>query len=76
VESVVTQFILDPPQDENAASHADGQPGNIDCGEGLVADDVPYGDLEVVLKHGWLNLVFLARQEVTNSMPKSKGVDI
>jgi len=48
MEFVVTQLILHPQQNENAAGHANGQPCNIDCGKGLVPDYVSESDLEIV----------------------------
>src|SRR5450631_1234449 len=48
MELIITQFIPDPEQDENAASHADGQSGNIDQGKGLMPDDIPDGNFQVI----------------------------
>ena len=51
MEFVVTQLILHPQQNEHGAGHANGQPGNIDCGKGFVPSDVSEGDREIRFKH-------------------------
>ena len=48
MEFVVAELILNPQQNENAAGHADGQPGDIDRSKSLMPDDVPESDLEII----------------------------
>ena len=45
---IITQFILHPKQNENAAGHANGETSDIDGGKGLVPDDVSESDPEIV----------------------------
>jgi hypothetical protein len=52
MEAVVTSFIADPEQDDEAHSEADGQSGNIDGSVELVLPQVAPGGFEVVSQHG------------------------
>ena len=64
MEFVVTQLILHPQQNEDAAGHADGQPCNIDRSKGLVPDYVSEGDLEIVSKHGCFFMTLVQTKKV------------
>jgi len=52
MELIVAQFVLDPDSDKQAASHTNGQPGDIDEGMAFMPFDVPQSDSQVVFKHG------------------------
>jgi hypothetical protein len=52
MEFIVAQFVLNPDSDKQAASHAYGQPGDIDKGMAFMPFDVSQSYSYVVFKHG------------------------
>ena len=48
MEPVVAPLVADPEQDQDAANHPDGQPGDIDEGEAILAPHLAQGDLDIV----------------------------
>jgi hypothetical protein len=51
VKTVITQLVLHPKQNQDAASQANGQTENINEGKGFVAKQVSESDLEVIAQH-------------------------
>jgi hypothetical protein len=52
-------LVIDPQEDQEAAGHAEGEPEDIDEGEGFVIAERPPGDGKIVLEHGlWFLTLF------------------
>jgi len=45
-------FVVHPEEDQDGRGHADGEAGDVDEGEGLVAPEIAQGDEEVISEHG------------------------
>jgi hypothetical protein len=52
MEPVVTQLVLNPEHDQDAACNADGQSGHVDKGISFVSQKISKGDLKIVSEHG------------------------
>ena len=52
VVPIVGQLILHIEKDEDTAGHPHGKARDVDGRESLVPDQIPEGDLEIVLQHG------------------------
>jgi hypothetical protein len=56
-EIILATFVADPEEDQEAAGHAEGEPEDIDKGEGFVVAKGSPGDGKVTFEHGqrlWL----------------------
>jgi hypothetical protein len=49
--AVIAALEMDIQEDKKASCHADGKSGYIDQGEEFVFEEVPVGDLEIILQH-------------------------
>lgn len=49
--AVIAELEMDIEEDKKAGRHPNGEPGYIDQGENFVFEQVPEGDLEIVLQH-------------------------
>jgi hypothetical protein len=58
MKSIHLNLILQPKQDDEAASQSQREAGNIDDGESFVVQQYSPGDFEIVFDHGELSFVF------------------
>ena len=52
MKPVITQFMVNPRENQYAAGHSYGKPGNVNSRKHPVFRDVPQGRKQVVFYHG------------------------